>query len=809
MKHKYGNLVGGMLTLVVQGLLISVPSAALADGDEDITALTKPTNYIELGLGTDSTSSAKFREYNGLNKSGIDLIGDFSFRGGNSYDQEDGTKRWSVTGTDLGSHSRELGATLSDQGNWNLGIKWDELRHNITDTYQTPTQGSMGGNTFILPEQFGVIDTSNKPAAVGGVIPPYGTQALSNGTVAGKGNQLSYFHPEDVYSQRKNGSLSAGYNFDPHWDVQFNFNRDDQDGAKLISAGTDARLTNGITGVGVEKILMLMNPTKFQTDTYNLALNWKGDKGNFTAGFYMSQFRDANNSLNFSNPYFNLGATPGNNRTGTDPGRAFPIDSLSTAPDNDFYQLNLKGGYDFTPETKLVGGFSYALNTQDDPFINADQMQAGGLPRTSLDGRVVTTHADFKLTNKTTRDLTLSAGIKYNERDNQTASSLYKFYDIGGAVESAYNTPLSNKKTQIELAGDYRITTAQNIHLGYEFEQIERYCDHAPTMAQILAVSPTLGSGAGNAALAASYYGKSSQCVQVPQSNENKLVANYRLKANDDVNVTAGYAFSRRNADVNPAFYNPMQANAQGYELPGYIAFFDASRTENLVKAGINWQANEKLNLSLNGRYMHDSYDATLGVQNGHTWGVNLDAAYSLAEKTTISGYVSYQDKQRDLNNDAWSHTAANYLTAGLTPWSNSLSEDDTTFGLSAKHGGLMGGKLDLSGDLTYSLSNSNYSTAVGYALATCTAPSNGGYTCGSLPTIRSEMLQIKLAGDYNVNKSDKVTVGYLFQKLNSNDYYYNAYQVGFTPTSLLPTNQQAPSYTANLLYVAYTHSFR
>jgi hypothetical protein len=70
-------------------------------------------------------------------------------------------------------------------------------------------------------------------------------------------------------------------------------------------------------------------------------------------------------------------------------------------------------------------------------------------------------------------------------------------------------------------------------------------------------------------------------------------------------------------------------------------------------------------------------------------------------------------------------------------------------------------------------------------------------------------MLQIKLAGDYNVDKSDKVTVGYLFQKLNSNDYYYNAYQVGFTPTSLLPTNQQAPSYTANLLFVAYTHSFR
>ena len=32
MKRKYGNLVGGMLTLVVQGMLVLVPSVALADG---------------------------------------------------------------------------------------------------------------------------------------------------------------------------------------------------------------------------------------------------------------------------------------------------------------------------------------------------------------------------------------------------------------------------------------------------------------------------------------------------------------------------------------------------------------------------------------------------------------------------------------------------------------------------------------------------------------------------------------------------------------------------------------------------------
>ena len=163
------------------------------------------------------------------------LIGNFKVRGGdayNSHDGGDGIDRWEFNGTDLGTTSRELGGTYSKQGQWDFGFKYDELRHNITDTYQTPTQGSMGGNSFILPNAFGVIDSRTKPAAVGGVIPPYGAQALT-------ANQLAYFHTEDVHTDRKNAKFNAGYNIDRQWSVQFDYNRLTQDGAKLIAAGTD------------------------------------------------------------------------------------------------------------------------------------------------------------------------------------------------------------------------------------------------------------------------------------------------------------------------------------------------------------------------------------------------------------------------------------------------------------------------------------------------------------------------------------------------------------------------------------------
>ena len=816
MKTNYRSFVLNVLNLSVHSALVAmfaIPTIASAETDDDAVLLTNPTNYVEIGAENIPKGSAKFGEYNGLNKPGVDLIGNLNVRGGDSYGEGSGTRRWSVTGSDLGTTSRELGVTASDQGSWDIGIKFDELRHNITDTFQTPLQGSMGGNVFTLNSGFGIVNTGNpnttqstSPAASNA---PYGSQALTS-------TQKSYFHTEDVHSDRNNTTFSAGYNIEPEWNVKFEFNHLEQSGAKLISSssypyGLASALGNSSGGMASTKeaIQVLMNPTNYKSDSGNLALNWFGDKGHFTGSYNFSLFQNANNSLNFSDPFYSpvKGAASGGTYPSTyavngTTGYSFPMDALSTAPDNQFHQINLNGGYKLTPSIKVVAGFSYGRNTQNDSYVNLDQMQSSGLPVNSLNGLVVTTHADFKLTDQLTKNFTVNAGVKYNERDNQTASNTYKFFDLGGAQETAINTPLSNSKTQLEFTGDYRIDQKQKIHFGYEFEQIKRWCDNSPTAAQIALASPS--------APTSNYYALGSTCVQVPESNESKLLANYRLAASEDIILTTGYSFSRRIADLNQSFYNPMQANSQGYELPGYVAFFDASRTENLLKASLNWQATEKLSIGTSGRYVHDNYDSTIGVQSGHTYSVNFDSTFNVSEKTAISAYLTIQNRSRDLLNDAWGHSpGVSYTNPSASSWTNSLSSDDKTLGLNAKHGGMLGGKLDIVGDLTYSLSTSSYATAVNYNLATCTTPSTGGYTCGALPDIRSEMIKFKLAGNYKVDKANRVVVGYLYQHLNSNDYYYNAYQTGTTPTSLMPTNQQAPSYSQNVLYASYVYEFR
>ncbi len=75
------------LTLAVQGALLvmlAMPMAAYADDDE-VAALTHPTNSVEVGVTDVSSDSAKFGEYNGLNKKGASLIGNFKAQGGDAF----------------------------------------------------------------------------------------------------------------------------------------------------------------------------------------------------------------------------------------------------------------------------------------------------------------------------------------------------------------------------------------------------------------------------------------------------------------------------------------------------------------------------------------------------------------------------------------------------------------------------------------------------------------------------------------------------------------------------------------------------
>jgi hypothetical protein len=190
-------------------------------------------------------------------------------------------------------------------------------------------------------------------------------------------------------------------------------------------------------------------------------------------------------------------------------------------------------------------------------------------------------------------------------------------------------------------------------------------------------------------------------------------------------------------------------------------------------------------------------------VNNGEIWSLNLDANYALSEKTSVTAYYTVQRKQRDLFS-ASSTAALTGTTSGT--WFNRLNDYDDTIGLGARHGGLMAGKLNVAADLTLSIANSGYNTMLNY---TCTASGTAGANCGNIPDINSKLMQMKLTGDYLIDKTSKIKAGYVYSHLTSNDWYYNAYQYGYTPTTLMPTNQLSPGYSTSTVYVLYDYSFR
>lgn len=764
--------------------MVAVPMIGMAQDapSDEVKALISPTNYFEIGLGGVSKDSAKFGEYNGLDSSGAYAVGNFDVRGGDAYGQGSGLRRWAIYGTDLGTTSRSLGASIGDQGVWKLGIGYDQLRHHITDTYQTPFVGAMGDNSFTLPASFGVVNTGGS-----------GTRALTPA-------QLAMFHTEHVYSERKNATFSAAYNFNRNWGVKLDFSQLNQSGAKLIGSGTDAYNTTATGGMawGGERIAILMTPTNYKTETFNLSLDWVGEKAYASLAYFGSLFDDANAGLSWSNPFVaNSGAwvAPA---TGTSPGAGgFPVDTMSTPPSNAFHQFSLTGGYAFDAKTHLSGGLSYGRNTQDAAYAGTyttTPNTAAGLPVASLGGLVVNTHADLKLTHQASSALNLVAGLKYNERDNQTASSQYTFRDLGGVTTEVTNAPMSYRRTQLELAAEYRIDPRQRLHVGYDYEQMQRWCNNAAA-----------NNAQGFLSAVNTGYYTTASCVQVPEDKESKLSLGYKLKASDNVSVNAGYSYGKRDATVNSSFYNPMQVQdgGEGFENFGYVAFFDASRTEQQVKLGVNVQARENLNLGLNARYQDDKYGSTLGVQNGRTSSINVDAAYTVSETSSLSAYASWQDRTRDL----LSANGRNAVAALPNLWTNHMDDQEGTIGIGGRQDGLLHGKLALREDLSYSLGSTGYSTQLRYASTTCVATSN--LSCGALPNFKNESARFRVNGTYKLNKVSDVLMGYSFQRLDAQDYFYNVYQTGYTASTLLPTNQLAPTYTINSLFVAYRYRFQ
>ncbi|RIZ72035.1 MAG: hypothetical protein D0530_00800, partial [Methylococcales bacterium] len=172
MKTRNEKMNISLLGLAVQCALLTAVALPLNAVADDADALKRPTNSVEFGSLYSSQNSARFGQYNGLNDGGFYGLGGFDIRGGDGYDDsKNSALRWKLNGSNLGTTSRNVDGSVGDQGKWKVNLGYDELQHNITDSYQTPLQGSVGGNNFTLPSNFGTVNAATGQAGTRSIIP--------------------------------------------------------------------------------------------------------------------------------------------------------------------------------------------------------------------------------------------------------------------------------------------------------------------------------------------------------------------------------------------------------------------------------------------------------------------------------------------------------------------------------------------------------------------------------------------------------------------------------------------------------------
>jgi MtrB/PioB family decaheme-associated outer membrane protein len=620
-----------------------------------------------------------------------------------------------------------------------------------------------------VPQGFGLIPVQTSPFT--------GPGGVQFQTALPTAAQLADFHDVNVYNQRQNTTLNASYAFNDQWSVKLDYNHLNMTGAKLIAASSDSYAINTNSG---ERISYLLNPIQSSTDTVNVSVNWVGDNAYGTGTYSASIYQDAYNDLMWQSPFGSNGV-PNTQYT----------NYMGTPPDNLYQQLQLTGGYIFSRATKVSGSASVALSQQNDSYSQSyTPGTVTDLPASSLDGQVRIFHADGRLTHQFNPKLGLNTGFRFDERDNNTSSRAYSFIDLtgnqseGGAPVVAINTPTSNQKADFDATLNYRLDSRQRLSAGYAYEHIDRWCKNSL-------------ANTAQGAVAAAYYVDAS-CVQSPHSSESKGTLGYSLNLLDDVNFKANYTYADRDSSINQAFYNPMQATANGYETYGFLSFFQASRRENLYKASVTWQATSKFSIGLDARYTNDDYyDNELGVQGGNSSSYNIDASYAFSDKYSIGAYASWQKNGYNmLGATSRSITPTTYASV----FQNALNDRQTALGLDAKQK-FFGDRFNLREDVSLALGRSAYNTAF-------VAGAGTALNTGSAGPITSRSLRVRVIGSYKYDKASTISLGLMYDKLSSADYYYNALQYGYAATQMMMSNQISPYYSITTVFVSYRYSF-
>ena len=463
-----------------------------------------------------------------------------------------------------------------------------------------------------------------------------------------------------------------------------------------------------------------------------------------------------------------------------------------------------------SPFNAYFGGTTYGQNTN---FYNNRP-----LSKTSNQFKF---DADYKLA----KGHTLSGGIEW-EKINRTCN---------GTWTACSDADVTNENTlKVEWRGEF--SDALSAKAGYtRSSRTVNYNENA-WLAEV-PLANVVGTGANGAVPGAT--------ISVADFiKANGLTGFGPLLGFPTVALTGNSATLTPNNNIILQRYYGSRNNVS--EQPGMRRFNLADRNRDKLRTSVDWQATERLSFQAGLDFNRDDYsNSVYGLRQARDVALNLDATYSMGQNMTFSSYFSYEDQQSGMNsspanisNASPTPVPANNLLSGspcyatvsaqnanakndpCNQWSANMRDTANTLGFAFTKKKMLGGKFDLTANLVFTQGQSDVDVSGGTyvvnpqaAATTALAIANNQpakfyITADNYPRVTTNVIELRLNGEYRLDKSSTIRLGYSYQNLRSSaDWAYEGLQFGGASAEMA-TNERVSNYSVHTVGVSYVYKF-
>ncbi|AYH45586.1 MtrB/PioB family decaheme-associated outer membrane protein [Azoarcus sp. DN11] len=736
-------------TVIAVAIGLAFPAtAALAD---EVQELISP-NVTEVGaslLNVDKINPL-YRQYTGLNSEGVNGSVDL-----NVVQRSDAGRWFRVEGRDLGLRTQEFKASAEQQGDWSVGIGYNQIPRFAPFTVITPVDG-VGSNTLVMP------------AAFPGATSPVRTI----------GNE------ETLMTERKGTTLTARKFISDNLQVNFSFKHEDKQGVRMSGAnGASGKGVNGATVSGaLGTQIFAPEPIDSTHQQVEASIDYATKQFYLSGSYYGSFFENnAGNALFVTSPNVN-------NRTAMSP--------LSLAPDNHAHEFQLAGGYNFSSDTQLKASVGKTLAYQNNSFIPASLIAVEqGAPgsafrpgvltkRSDLGGKVETTNAFASFTSRLTRDLSVLASWAYEFRDDKTPEDIYLIdYNHGGAQVT--NNPLSQKTQRGKLEASYRLPMGFKLTGGYDYD-VRKY----DGMDELFRDKTTEGT----------------------------FRLDLRKSLGETLNGSVTVSHSDRDGSKwgstpSPRFVNSPAELARvggsiGEHWTAPTQFSDRERDK--VRLLLDWLPTNALSVQFSYEYANDDFSTRvdkIGLNKGKFELFSLDGSYRLSERWKANMWYSHgknEIEQHSLQSTFGSLCNGSSVRNTCVPWGAQLNLNSDAIG--AGFDGQLTSALSVGGQYLYSHDVNEYDISVANLgvrspLPGATSPVLAG--AGILPDTKYQQNTLRLFARYAFNKSTAMRLDYVWDKREFDDFTWQSWRFS-DGTRVF----QKPEQTTQLIGVTVSHRF-